>query len=131
MYMKEVDRVLRPGGYWVLSGPPINWKVNYKAWQRPKEELQDEQDKIEEIAKRLCWVKKSEKSEIAIWQKTVDSESCRRRQEDDSQVKFCKSTDADDVWYHSFFLTVLFAEVLVHTHININNTITVRNYENK
>ncbi|XP_054824393.1 probable methyltransferase PMT2 isoform X2 [Prosopis cineraria] len=99
MYMMEVDRVLRPGGYWVLSGPPINWKVNYKAWQRPREELQEEQRKIEEIAKRLCWVKKSEKAEMAIWQKTVGSDSCRRRQEDDSQVKFCESTDADDVWY--------------------------------
>ncbi|CAJ1932090.1 unnamed protein product [Sphenostylis stenocarpa] len=98
MYMMEVDRVLRPGGYWVLSGPPINWKVNYKAWQRTKEDLEEEQRKIEEVAKLLCWEKKSEKSEIAIWQKTVDSESCRSRQED-SSVKFCESTDANDVWY--------------------------------
>ncbi|BAT74521.1 probable methyltransferase PMT2 [Vigna umbellata] len=98
IYMMEVDRVLRPGGYWVLSGPPINWKVNYKAWQRPKEDLEKEQSKIEEIAKKLCWVKRSEKAEIAIWQKVVDSESCQRRQDDDS-VEFCKSSDADDVWY--------------------------------
>ncbi|KAJ0818661.1 putative S-adenosyl-L-methionine-dependent methyltransferase [Helianthus annuus] len=41
-YMMEVDRVLRPGGYWVLSGPPINWRANYKSWQRPKDELEDE-----------------------------------------------------------------------------------------
>jgi len=97
IYMMEVDRVLRPGGYWVLSGPPINWKVNYKAWQRPKEDLQEEQRKIEEIAKQLCWVKRSEKSEMAIWQKVVDSESCQRRQED-SSVEFCDSSDGDDVW---------------------------------
>ncbi|PWA37843.1 putative methyltransferase PMT2 [Artemisia annua] len=31
MYMMEVDRVLRHGGYWVLSGPPINWKTNVTA----------------------------------------------------------------------------------------------------
>ncbi|BAT99254.1 methyltransferase protein [Vigna angularis] len=98
MYMMEVDRVLRPGGYWVLSGPPINWKTNYKSWQRPKEDLEEEQRKIEEVAKLLCWEKKSEQSEIAIWQKTVDSESCRSRQED-SRVKFCESADANDVWY--------------------------------
>ncbi|CAL0331221.1 unnamed protein product [Lupinus luteus] len=98
MYMMEVDRVLRPGGYWVLSGPPINWEVNYKAWQRPKEELEEEQRKIEEIAKQLCWEKRSQKAEIAIWQKTVDSEACRSRQ-DDSSIKFCESSDADDVWY--------------------------------
>ncbi|XP_047307765.1 probable methyltransferase PMT2 [Impatiens glandulifera] len=98
MYMMEVDRVLRPGGYWVLSGPPIHWKTNYKSWQRPKEELQEEQRNIEEIAKSLCWHKISEKGETAIWQKNVDSESCRR-QRDDSQVTFCETSDADDVWY--------------------------------
>ncbi|XP_052186205.1 probable methyltransferase PMT2 [Diospyros lotus] len=98
LYMMEVDRVLRPGGYWVLSGPPINWKTNYKAWQRSKEDLEEEQRKIEEIAKLLCWEKKSEKGEIAIWQKRVDAESCRRT-EDDSQATFCTTVDADDVWY--------------------------------
>ncbi|KAL7240843.1 hypothetical protein ACSBR2_006482 [Camellia fascicularis] len=98
MYMMEVDRVLRPGGYWVLSGPPINWKQNYKSWQRPKEELQEEQRKIEEIAKLLCWEKKSEKGETAIWQKRVNADSCRRT-EDDSEATFCQTADADDVWY--------------------------------
>lgn len=96
--MKEVDRVLRPGGYWVLSGPPINWKVNYKAWQRPMEELQEEQRKIEEAAKLLCWEKKSEKGEIAIWQKKMDTESCRASQEN-AGASFCKAEDADNVWY--------------------------------
>lgn len=112
-YMMEVDRVLRPGGYWVLSGPPINWKVNYKAWQRPKEELEEEQRNIEETAKLLCWEKKSEKSEIAIWQKTVDTESCRSRQED-SGVKFCDSTDADDVWYGPSFVVKHFIYLTSH-----------------
>lgn len=98
LYMMEVDRVLRPGGYWVLSGPPINWKTNFKAWQRPREELQEEQRKIEEIAKLLCWEKKQEKGEMAIWQKSLNADSCRSRQ-DDSQATLCKSVDADDVWY--------------------------------
>ena len=98
MYLKEVDRVLRPGGYWVLSGPPINWRNNYKAWQRPKEELEEEQQKIEDIAKLLCWEKKHEKGEIAIWQKRVNGDSCRGR-EDDSQTSFCKAGEANDVWY--------------------------------
>ncbi|KAL2484627.1 putative methyltransferase PMT2 [Abeliophyllum distichum] len=98
IYMKEVDRVLRPGGYWVLSGPPINWKTNYKAWQRPREELQEEQRQIEETAKVLCWEKKSENGEIAIWQKKTDANSCRASQEN-SGATFCKSEDPDDVWY--------------------------------
>ncbi|OMO79036.1 putative S-adenosyl-L-methionine-dependent methyltransferase protein [Corchorus capsularis] len=98
MYLKEVDRVLRPGGYWVLSGPPINWRTNYKAWQRPKEELEEEQQKIEDTAKLLCWEKKHEKGEIAIWQKRVNDKSCGGRQ-DDSQASFCNAEEANDVWY--------------------------------
>lgn len=97
--MMEVDRVLRPGGYWVLSGPPINWKNNYKAWQRPEEELQEEQRKIEEVAKLLCWEKTSEKGEIAIWRKRINADSCPRRQDD--SLTMCASTNADDVWYIS------------------------------
>ncbi|KAL5722746.1 hypothetical protein ACHQM5_006228 [Ranunculus cassubicifolius] len=95
MYMMEVDRVLRPGGYWVLSGPPINWKTNFKAWQRPREDLEEEQRKIEEVAKRLCWEKQSEKGEIAIWRKSVNAESCSSR----SEANTCEATNPDDVWY--------------------------------
>jgi SAM-dependent methyltransferase len=97
MYMMEVDRVLRPGGYWILSGPPINWQVNYKAWQRPKEDLQAEQDNIESTAKLLCWKKISQKGEIAIWQKSTNDGACRARK-DDSRANFCPA-EADDVWY--------------------------------
>jgi hypothetical protein len=34
--------------------------------QRPKEELEEEQRKIEEVAKLLCWEKRLEIGEIAI-----------------------------------------------------------------
>jgi hypothetical protein len=98
MYMMEVDRVLRPGGYWVLSGPPINWKVNYKGWQRTKDDLGAEQNRIEEIAALLCWGKVAEKGEMAVWRKRVNTESCPSRQ-DDSTVQMCESTNPDDVWY--------------------------------
>ena len=98
--MMEVDRVLRPGGYWVLSGPPINWRNNYKAWLRPKEELQEEQRKIEDIARLLCWEKKYEQGEIAIWQKRVNAGACSGRQ-DDARTTFCKAEETDDTWYGS------------------------------
>ncbi|XP_027190848.1 probable methyltransferase PMT2 isoform X2 [Cicer arietinum] len=95
LYMKEVDRVLRPGGYWILSGPPINWRNSYRAWQRPEDELEEEQKQIEDTAKLLCWEKKHEKGEIAIWRKALNNDEC----EQDSQPTICESTNSDDVWY--------------------------------
>lgn len=96
LYMMEVDRVLRPGGYWILSGPPISWQTNHKAWQRPKEGLEEEQRMIEEIAELLCWEKKYEKGEIAIWRKRINSEYCSER---DSRVTLCDLSDSENVWY--------------------------------
>ncbi|KAI4340102.1 hypothetical protein MLD38_024971 [Melastoma candidum] len=96
MYMMEVDRVLRPGGYWVISGPPINWRDNYQAWQRPQEELEAQQRKIEEIARFLCWEKKYENREIAIWKKRTNYDSCW----DQHQLPtYCKPSYSDDHWY--------------------------------
>ncbi|KAK4769032.1 hypothetical protein SAY86_027182 [Trapa natans] len=94
MYMMEVDRVLRPGGYWVLSGPPINWKTYYQTWKRPKKELQAEQRSIEEIAEKLCWEKKYEKGDIAIFRKKLNDKNCKR-----NSTPVCKARSSDDVWY--------------------------------
>lgn len=92
----EVDRVLRPGGYWILSGPPISWKTSYKDWNRPKEELQEAQRKIEKIAQLLCWDKISEKGEIAVWRKRINGNSCPARQVGSATI--CQSQNSDDVW---------------------------------
>ncbi|CAN1333976.1 Probable methyltransferase PMT14 [Linum perenne] len=78
MYLMEVDRVLRPGGYWVLSGPPINWKTYYKTWKRTKQDLQAEQKSIEDLAESLCWEKKYEKGDIAIFRKMTETENCKK-----------------------------------------------------
>ncbi|XP_052134481.1 probable methyltransferase PMT2 [Oryza glaberrima] len=97
MYMFEVDRVLRPGGYWILSGPPINWKTNHQAWKRSKEDLEVEQNVIEKIAEMLCWDKIHEKGDTVIWRKKADSNECHNK--DGRPSKMCKIQDADDVWY--------------------------------
>ncbi|KAG6605628.1 putative methyltransferase PMT18, partial [Cucurbita argyrosperma subsp. sororia] len=53
LYLIELDRILRPGGYWILSGPPIRWKKYWKGWERTQEDLKQEQDSIEDVARRL------------------------------------------------------------------------------
>ncbi|XP_050231114.1 probable methyltransferase PMT14 [Mercurialis annua] len=93
-YLMEVDRVLRPGGYWILSGPPINWKTYYQTWKRSKKDLQAEQRKIEELAESLCWEKKYENGDIAIWRKKINDKNCQRKSN-----SFCEIQKLDDVWY--------------------------------
>jgi hypothetical protein len=104
MYMMEVDRVLRPGGYWILSGPPINWNKYYQTWKRSKQDAEGDQQRIENIAKMLCWDKIHEKEDIAIWQKKANSHSCH--QMSGHATSMCKVQDADDVWYGLLFIQI-------------------------
>ncbi|RDX57871.1 putative methyltransferase PMT16, partial [Mucuna pruriens] len=96
VFLNEVDRVLRPGGYWILSGPPINWKKYWKGWQRKKEDLKEEQTKIEMVAKSLCWNKLVEKDDIAIWQKPKNHLDCKTNR----NRSICNAqNDPDKAWF--------------------------------
>ncbi|TQE12834.1 hypothetical protein C1H46_001480 [Malus baccata] len=99
MYLIEVDRVLRPGGYWILSGPPINWKKKYwRGWERTQEDLKQEQDSIESVAKRLCWKKVIEKNDLAIWQKPINHVECIKSRKVYKTPHICKSDNPDMAW---------------------------------
>ncbi|KMS99034.1 hypothetical protein BVRB_3g066400 [Beta vulgaris subsp. vulgaris] len=99
VYLMEVDRVLRPGGYWILSGPPINWKKYWKGWQRSREDLNGEQTRIENVAKNLCWKKVIQKGDIAIWQKPINHMHCKRNQKVHTNQPFCPTPNPDQAWY--------------------------------
>ncbi|KAJ7975964.1 S-adenosyl-L-methionine-dependent methyltransferases superfamily protein [Quillaja saponaria] len=53
IYLLEIDWILHPGGYWVLSGPPVSWKLSYKGWKEGKE-LENEWSILEDLARCLC-----------------------------------------------------------------------------
>ncbi|KAJ4955367.1 hypothetical protein NE237_012150 [Protea cynaroides] len=100
VYLIEVDRVLRPGGYWILSGPPIHWKKYWKGWDRTQEDLESEQSQIEAVAKSLCWKKLTEKGDIAIWQKPTNHIHCIKNRKVYGKPHFCQSSqDPDKAWY--------------------------------
>jgi SAM-dependent methyltransferase len=100
IYLTEVDRVLRPGGYWILSGPPINWERHWKGWERTKESLNDEQDAIENVAKSLCWKKLIQKGDLAIWQKPTNHMHCKIKRKIFKTRPFCQEAqDPDMAWY--------------------------------
>ncbi|CAK9134455.1 unnamed protein product [Ilex paraguariensis] len=99
LYLIEVDRILRPGGYWILSGPPINWERHWKGWNRTREELKAEQFVIESIARSLCWKKLAQKEDIAIWQKPTNHFHCKINRKVFKKPRFCDSRDPDKAWY--------------------------------
>ncbi|KAK3038093.1 hypothetical protein RJ639_031647 [Escallonia herrerae] len=97
-YLLEVDRILRPGGYWILSGPPINWERHWKGWNRTLEELKAEQDGIESLARSLCWKKLKQRDDLAIWQKPTNHVHCKINRKVFKYPQFCKAYDHDKVW---------------------------------
>ncbi|XP_061359194.1 probable methyltransferase PMT16 [Gastrolobium bilobum] len=99
IYLTEVDRVLRPGGYWILSGPPINWENRWKGWERTRESLKDEQDGIEKVAKSLCWKKLAQRDDLAIWQKPTNHIHCKITRKVFKNRPFCEAQDPDTAWY--------------------------------
>lgn len=99
LYLIEVDRILRPGGYWILSGPPIRWKQYSKGWERTEEDLNAEQTAIETVAKSLCWKKVVENGDIAIWQKPTNHFNCKVIRKVIQRPQFCSAQNADSAWY--------------------------------
>ncbi|KAK8944103.1 putative methyltransferase PMT17 [Platanthera zijinensis] len=99
LYLIEVDRVLRPGGYWILSGPPIHWKKYHRGWERTQEDLKQEQDAIEEVANSICWKKLIEKEDLAVWQKPINHNECIKSRSIYKTPQICKNDNADAAWY--------------------------------
>ncbi|XP_020595541.1 probable methyltransferase PMT19 isoform X1 [Phalaenopsis equestris] len=99
LYLLEIDRILRPGGYFVLSGPPINWKQMYKGWERTPEDLEAEQNDIEDLAQKLCWKKVAEKGPIAVWRKPTNHLHCATKLKTLNSLHFCEGRDPDTAWY--------------------------------
>lgn len=85
-YFIEVDRLLRPGGYFVLSGPP----VNFQGKEREYEVLQ------EFVVEKMCYSLIGAVDKTVIWQKPLNT-SCYRARE--KQVpSFCHEDDPDNAW---------------------------------
>ncbi|CAK9186194.1 unnamed protein product [Ilex paraguariensis] len=64
MFQIEVDRLLKPGGYFVLTSPTSSRHGSSRSLLTP----------IEEFTHKLCWSLLAQQEETFIWQKTVDAE---------------------------------------------------------
>ncbi|CAA6669526.1 unnamed protein product [Spirodela intermedia] len=75
IYLMEVHRILRPGGFWVLSGPPVNYENRWRGWNTTIEEQRTDFNKLKKLLTSMCFKLYNKKDDIAVWQKSSDS-SC-------------------------------------------------------
>ncbi|RZB42132.1 putative methyltransferase PMT5 [Glycine soja] len=66
MFLVEVDRVLKPGGYFVLTSPTSRPQGS----SREKKRIMA--NPIEGLTQQLCWTLLAQQDETFIWQKTAD-----------------------------------------------------------
>ncbi|KAL3536867.1 hypothetical protein ACH5RR_000233 [Cinchona calisaya] len=85
-YFLEVDRLLRPGGYLVISGPPVQWPKQDKEWVD-----------LQAVARALCYELIVVDGNTVIWKKPVGS--CLQNQ-NEFGLGFCDESDDPNVaWY--------------------------------
>ncbi|KAI4328532.1 hypothetical protein L6164_020879 [Bauhinia variegata] len=63
----EIDRVLKPGGYFVLTSP-----TSIPQGSSSREKKIDVLTPIQELAHKLCWNLLAQQDETFLWQKTAD-----------------------------------------------------------
>ncbi|KAH7425427.1 hypothetical protein KP509_11G053400 [Ceratopteris richardii] len=99
VFLLEVDRVLRPGGFWVLSGPPVNYENHWKGWDTTEEKEKQDLEKIQDLLESMCYKQYAMKGDIAVWQKPLD-DTCYSGRSEDAVPPICDdSINPDAAWY--------------------------------
>ncbi|KAK6158523.1 hypothetical protein DH2020_005837 [Rehmannia glutinosa] len=100
IYLLEVHRILRPGGFWVLSGPPVNYENRWRGWNTTIEEQRSDYEKLQELLTSMCFKLYNKKDDIAVWQKLSDSSCYKKLEAPDTYPPKCDDgTEPDSAWY--------------------------------
>ncbi|OIV90524.1 hypothetical protein TanjilG_32401 [Lupinus angustifolius] len=85
----ELDRLLRPGGYFAFSSPEA-YALD-EEYQRIWREMSD-------LVRRMCWKVAAKRNQTVIWVKPLTN-NCYLKRAPDTQPPLCKSDDDPDaVW---------------------------------
>ncbi|KAL6840038.1 hypothetical protein ACP4OV_029848 [Aristida adscensionis] len=117
LYMMELDRLLRPGGYWIFSRPPISWKLPYNVSNQMDVDMQGNQSAIEDMANRLGWAKIAEINTTSVWRKPTDHCYCDQETSPLRSPAYCKEDDPDSAWYVNISMCIACLP-RVHQHVN-------------
>ncbi|KAL6532428.1 hypothetical protein OROGR_014398 [Orobanche gracilis] len=85
----ELDRLLRPGGYFAYSSP--------EAYAQDEEDLRIWKQ-MSELVERMCWRIAAKRNQTVIWQKPLTNE-CYLERDSGTRLPMCRSDDDPDaVW---------------------------------
>ncbi|KAH9320963.1 hypothetical protein KI387_015602 [Taxus chinensis] len=99
VYLLEIDRILRPGGFWVLSGPPVNYENRWRGWNTTIEDQKADYDALQDLLTKMCYTLYNKKDDIAVWQKPLDNDCYASRGETVYPPKCDDSIEPDAAWY--------------------------------
>ncbi|XP_057984055.1 probable methyltransferase PMT9 [Malania oleifera] len=94
----ELDRLLRPGGYFVYSSPEAyaHDVANRRIWNA-----------MSDLLKRMCWRVVSKKDQTVIWAKPV-SNSCYSKRDPGTVPPLCSSDDDPDATWNVLMKPCIF-----------------------
>ncbi|KAF2299702.1 hypothetical protein GH714_002579 [Hevea brasiliensis] len=90
IFLIEVDRVLKPGGYFVWTSPLTNARnrENLKRWNL-----------VRDFAENICWEMLSQQDETVVWRKTT-KKNCYSSRKPGSGPSICsRSHDIESPYY--------------------------------
>ncbi|KAG5406105.1 hypothetical protein IGI04_012224 [Brassica rapa subsp. trilocularis] len=85
----ELDRVLRPGGYFAYSSP--------EAYAQDEEDLRIWRE-MSALVERMCWTIAAKRNQTVIWQKPMTND-CYQEREPGTQPPLCNSDSDPDAVY--------------------------------
>ncbi|CAL5213007.1 unnamed protein product [Lathyrus oleraceus] len=91
MFLIEVDRVLKPGGYFVLTSPTS--KLPGSSREKKRITL----NPLQELTQELCWTLLAQQDETFVWQKTADLNCYESRKQ--HTIQLCKEGDDTQSYY--------------------------------
>ncbi|OIV92951.1 hypothetical protein TanjilG_20613 [Lupinus angustifolius] len=99
IYLLEIHRILRPGGFWILSGPPVNYERRWRGWNTTVQEQRSDYEKLQDLLTSLCFKLYNKKDDIAVWQKSKDNNCYDKLPSETYPPKCDDSFEPDDGWY--------------------------------
>ncbi|KAL3336536.1 hypothetical protein AABB24_029269 [Solanum stoloniferum] len=86
LFLIEIDRLLKPGGYFVLTSPTTQQQDSTTSTKKGITS-----SSLEGFTKKLCWSLLAQQEETFIWQKTTDSQCYTSSSQD--KIPVCKGND--------------------------------------